>query len=424
MLNRMKKIFIILIISLACCNKQATSLSNHVANNISIDTSISTDIVGFNSYGQSLSDGGDGGLPNAVISTTQYYNSIMFNLGVRPLDYHAGQVPTSFAPLVEKLSGNTVMGETPCSGASDMFIQAYPQRTFQLFGCSSGQPSQTVADLSKGGQYYQRLISNTSTANTLANNIGKSFSMGAIFWTQGTADYTNGTNYDDYYNSLFQLQQDASNDIDSITGQQNSVPFLIGQSADQNRQAASMSNPTAALAQLDLAENDPNFTLATPMYLFDYLSDNTHLNDTNYRRLGAYYGYAMKKFLIDGVKNFIYPLSTQTNSNRITITFNVPVQPLVFDTDKIIDPGAYGFNALDASGNQIKIKSISLISGNAVQIICARQPSFITYAINGQSKKAGRTQGPRGCLRDSQGDSIVFDGYHLYNWCPIFKIQL
>jgi hypothetical protein len=157
--------------------------------------------------------------------------------------------------------------------------------------------------------------------------------------------------------------------------------------------------------------------------MFNYLADNTHLSAENYRILGAYYGYAMKKFLIDGVKNFIYPSACTGIANRVTVTFNVPVAPLIFDTDNIIDPGAFGFNALDATGAQIKIKSVTL-SGNQVLIICARQPYKITYAINGLSKHAGPVSGPRGCLRDSQGDSVLFDNYPLHNWCPIFSINV
>jgi hypothetical protein len=341
------------------------------------------------------------------------------------MDYHPpSQAPTSFVPLIEQISPNTIMGETPCSGACDAFIQAYPERTFQLFACASGQSSQSVASLSKGGQYYSRLISNISSANSIADSIGQTFSMGSILWTQGEADYTAATSYYDYRNALVQLINDANTDVDSITGQSTNVPFIMGQCASQNRTAAGMINPVVALADLDLAKTDSNFTIATPMYMFDYLVDNTHLADTSYRILGGYYGYALKKLMVDGVKNFLYPVSFTGATNKITIIFNVPVRPLVLDTVRVTNPGSYGFNALDSLGNQIKIKSVAIVSDTSVLIICARAPSVITYAINGTFKKAGRTSGPRGCLRDSQGDSIPFGNWPLHNWCVIFKQNL
>ena len=92
-----------------------------------------------------------------------------------------------------------------------------------------------------------------------------------------------------------------------------------------------MADPNIALAQLDLCINYPNFTLAMPMYMLDYFFDNTHMTGINYRILASYYGYAMKKLLIDGVKNFIYPKRHNLEDNVLLIKFNVPVKPLVFE---------------------------------------------------------------------------------------------
>lgn len=50
------------------------------------------------------------------------------------------------------------------------------------------------------------------------------------------------------------------------------------------------------------------------------------------------------------------------------------------------------------------------------------------FPIKGISKRAGRLEGRRGCLRDSQGNNIVFDpqgtNWKLHNWAPIFKLDL
>jgi len=410
--NKLKYSLVIILLLFSSCEKGIifhTSLTNYSKSNDIVATDT---IYGVFGYGQSLIVGGDGSLQNAVISTTQQYNSLMFNLGVRSLDFKVGSTPSSFVPLVEKLSNNTVMGETPCSGFCDMYVQANVPNNFQLFACSSGQPSQTIADLSKGGQYYQRLINNITSAYNIAKNNGKVFIVKWILFTQGEANYTNFTSYDDYYNSLLQLEQDVNNDIAAITGQTTPALFILTQCASQNRNTQSQVNPTVALVDLNLAVNNPSFTLSTPMYQFSYLDDNTHLNDTNYRRLGAYDAIAAN------TKDFIYPISCTGNSNKITVTFHTS-SPITFDTINVVNPSNYGFTALSSSGSQIKIKSVQLISDSSLQIICASQPTTIQYAINGQLKKAGWQAGARGCLR---GTSVItFENYNFYKWCPIFS---
>jgi hypothetical protein len=102
--------------------------------------------------------------------------------------------------------------------------------------------------------------------------------------------------------------------------------------------------------------------------------------------------------------------------------------PLVFDTVRVADPGGFGFTAKNSAGTVIKINKVEIVSGNTVKIKCANPPSFISYAINGNAKKAGRLLGPRGCLRDSQGNTIIFDpegtNWPLHNWTPIFELNL
>jgi hypothetical protein len=96
-----------------------------------------------------LSIGGEAGKPAYVVSDTQKFNSVMPNLGVRSLNYPK-QTPTFFVPLIEQLNANGTFGETLCSGACEMFAQAYPDMPFILHGVASGYGGQTVAGLSKG----------------------------------------------------------------------------------------------------------------------------------------------------------------------------------------------------------------------------------------------------------------------------------
>jgi hypothetical protein len=429
----MKTLALIATVLLFACKKEDTALktgniSKQTTDTLTTDTS-TTEFLGFDSYGQSLSIGGDAGKLAYVVSTTQKYNSVMPNLGVRSLDYPK-QKATSFVPLIEQLSTSGTFGETLVSGACEMFAQSYPDRPFILHGVASGTGGQTVLQLSKGSSNYTRLTNDMQSAYSTAEGMGDTFSLGSTGYTQGEADITAGTDYDDYRQELVQLHDDINVDIPAITGQTNSIPFIVGQVSSINRTSASKANPEIALAQLDLCINDSGFTLATPMYMFDYLSDNTHFDGLHYRMLAAYYGYAAKKLLIDGVKNFIYVQESSVVTNDIYLTFNVPVAPLVFDTIQVVNPGNYGFTVKNSSGKNIKLKLVEILGDDTVHIKCASSPSGgqLSYAINGQSKRAGRTSGPRGCLRDSQGNTIIFDpegtNYPLNNWTPIFRIQL
>lgn len=412
------------------CTKTNTSNSIN-ANNVSHQV-IETDYLGFDSYGQSLSIGGDAGKTAYLASTIQKFNSVMPNLGVRSLDYPK-LIPTSFVPLVEQLNANGTMGETLCSGACEMFAQAYPERPFILKGVASGYGGQTVAQLSKGTPRYKQYMKDITNAYKTAQSMGNSYALGMSGWTQGEADIEQGTTYDTYKTALLQLYSDINTDVPDTTLQTNTIPFIVGQISSTNRTTASMSNPEIALAQLDLCVNNPGFTLATPMYFLDFITDNTHLTGANYRILAAYYGYAAKKFVIDDEKNFIYLTQLTEVSSDIYLVFNVPVAPLFFDTSRVKNPGDYGFTVKNSSGKKMKLKMVEILGGDSVHIKCANTPAggILSYAINGNSRKAGRTLGPRGCMRDSQGDSIIFDpgdsthtNFPLYNWCPIFKAQL
>ena len=123
-------------------------------------------------------------------------------------------------------------------------------KTFRLHATASGQGSSTVLDLSKGTTAYQRLVKDIQTANTIAGNEGKTFSVGAIGWTQGEKDYTDNTSYNDYKLRLEQLNTDVNNDVALITLQGTPIPFIIGQISSHNRALDSMADPNIALAQL------------------------------------------------------------------------------------------------------------------------------------------------------------------------------
>jgi hypothetical protein len=127
------------------------------------------------------------------------------------------------------------------------------------------------------------------------------------------------------------------------------------------------------------------------------------------------------------------PLSISCQGYDVIINFNVPSPPLVIDTIQVSKITNYGFNVITADNCDI-IQSVN-IEGNNIHIVCSEPPNGcrVRYAINGEKMKSGRLHGPRGNLRDSQGDSftITVQGkvYPIHNWCwqfdiPITQLQL
>ncbi len=423
----MKKLFYLLIILTAACGKDLTNdkISSSTENNVTA----TTDFIGYNSYGQSLAVGGSGS-SLATILPLQQTNAVMFNLGVRTIDY-IGSIPTSFVPLAENISPDGIRGETPCTATSEIFNTLSPQNDFKLLAFASGQPHQDILALSKGGKFYGRYMANVQTAENISSALAKTFSMGATLWTQGENDYTDSTSYDDYKSRLIQLISDLSTDIPAITGQVTQPYFIINQISSNNRSNAGIASAPIARAQYDVAANNPNVTIATPLYMLDFLDDNTHLTDTSYAIMGAYDGIALKYMLIDNKKNYVYLESEESSGNDIYLTFNVPAPPLVLDTSWVTNPGNYGFKIKSTIGTNLKISLVEVTNDNKIHIKCTSNPvgSTLDYAINnGLRGRAGRINGVRGNLRDSQGRTLVFDStginFPLNNYCTIFQTAI
>ena len=84
----------------------------------------------------------------------------------------------------------------------------------------------------------------------------------------------------------------------------------------------------------------------------------------------------------------------------------------------------YGFNIIRQDNTDI-ISDV-VLHGDTVTITCSELPvgCRIRYGVNGEFRKGGRLHGPRGNLRDSQGETrkITINGktYPQDNWCYIF----
>ena len=377
------------------------------------------------SYGQSLSMGATA---TTLLSTTQPYFNLTFNTGPRK-DTEA----TSVIPLVEQFNNPSIdgyanRGETHCSGLANYASQAMMRENginpqdHVIFASTAGHGGYTIDQLKKGSAWYPVLIDHVNKAKSL--NVGKSYHVPVVPWIQGENNAVSGglqTPYAVYKAGLIQLQSDANTDIKAITGQADPVRFITYQMS-----YAARTWPDIAKAQLDLARENDNFMLATPMYHFPYAGDNVHLTNVGYKWMGAYFARAYKQYMIDGRKpDFINPISAYIKGNQVIVKFDVPTLPLKIDISTLASTTNAGFKVMNGA-SEIAITSVTA-SDDTVILQLASAPTAsvqVRYALDYLGTGLTITGGASGNLRDSTTDSTEIAGAikPLYHVCPHFEM--
>lgn len=407
-----------------------------------------SDWVGVRSHGQSLSLGqipASSAATNPPVSTTQPYGNVGFSTNNNSFTSDTDTV----IPLIERAytpenSVNPVC-ESPCSGASNGLVErlvaerglTWDALGTVVFSSSPGRGGTPISGLSKGTTHYQRALDHVTNSVRLANSAGKTFSELAILWTQGENNYGAGTGREDYLSQLRQYISDITADTIEITGQ-SYPPMFISYQLGTHRQY-SRDVPTVALALRDAAL-DGISRLSHPMYSGSYL-DGVHCTNNTYLMFAKYYGRTVYKLLKDNQSgnkpgmHWLDKIGEYRQGNIVELYFNVPTPPLVIDTDWVLETVNYGFDIRDAANNYAVsdiITSVSISGQNKVRIICSRPltgTEQVTYAWGrpGDVAETGRKLGPRGNLRDSEGD-LPGESYtdsagtlrKLHNWCVIF----
>ena len=377
------------------------------------------------SYGQSLSMGATA---TVVLSNSQPYSNLTFNSSPRQ-DTPA----TSVIPLVEQFNnpsadGYANRGETHCSGLANYASRAMMQENnvdpskHIIFASTAGHGGYTIDQLKKGSSWYSVLLNHVTTAKVL--NVDKSYHVPVIPWIQGENNAVSGglqTPYDIYKASLVQLQSDADTDIKAITGQVDPVRFITYQMS-----YAARTWPDIAKAQLDLARENENFMLATPMYHFPYAGDNVHLTNAGYKWMGAYFGRAYKQYMVEGRRpDFINPLTANIVGNTIVVKFDVPKLPLKIDTNTLANTTNAGFKVMNGD-TEIAVTSV-IATEDTVTLQLASTPTNnvkVRYALDYIGTGLTITNGASGNLRDSTEDSVVIGSVTkpLYHVCPHFEL--
>ena len=367
-------------------------------------------------YGQSLSVGW-----GATDSTCNFGNIISFKGGCNEW---ASNVNISDSLSVAKYYGDRLVPLSsianknwpPVAATAITWIQLLEKENGidlsefdnQFLLSTPGCSGVSVEMLSKGTEYYQRLLFSVHKAQEFAIKSNKTFGVPCLFWVQGEANEKDTEV--EYYEKLMKIFNDLNADIKSITKQKKDVKYIT-------YQMAPVESCGPSFAQLKLAKEKKNVFMGGAMYQYDY-NDIWHPKDRAV--VGIQLGIAAKRiydnFPLKLFSQITYKIKKENSKWILSVNFNVPVPPMRFDNlnGKQLN---YGFILKNAFGENIISREPYIKDYDTLIIECSENPRYsrLSYALDGHSGG--------GNLCDSQDISINIknQNYVIDNFCPAFK---
>ena len=294
-----------------------------------------------------------------------------------------------------------------------------------------GQGATTLAHLSKGSQPYQQFLSNIKKAFLLAQKGHCTrFYVPAICWMQGESDIADYPDTD-YQQLLLQFKDDINNDVKAITHQSEDVrlicyqPNALTRAPQFKQDAYHLQESQVPQTFVNLLRKDTLFWASGPTYPYAVVREVVHIDGVGQQHIGHLAATSAMGILRHQPRFLgLLPLSTHVSDSNVIIRFNVPCPPLVLDTFLVRRADLYGFQVITPSNKNIAEQI--LVDSLNVTIRCMASPvgCRVRYAVNGDYMKSGNRHGPRGNLRDSQGEKIKFNiqgkSYPLHNWAYQF----
>jgi hypothetical protein len=164
-----------------------------------------------------------------------------------------------------------------------------------------------------------------------------------------------------------------------------------------------------AILLWEMARRLPNAVLPAPAYHLDY-EDDRHLDGWGTRVRAEYEALAIARAMLTG--STALEMDWMERDMRVRgMTVTVPIdgsylRPLVFDTNWVVNDGAYGFRLFDERG-QLGVTSndIAIRFGEELEFSLSRFPvgqiKIAAGAYGTPGAPAGPATGARCCLRDS-----------------------
>ncbi len=308
-----------------------------------------------------------------------------------------------------ELSVYNMAKEIANATGSDTLICTFP----------GGQGATAIAGLSKGTPPYQKFMEDIQTAYEEATDNGFEFIIPAICWMQGESDIVDYPDTD-YQQMLKQIREDMNNDINNMTHQKNTIPYICYQANSLTRaekfNANSFDCHETYVPQsfVNLLKTDKNFWASGPTYPYTCVNEIIHIDAIGQQKIGAL---AAKSVLgiLKGSKRYrgLIPTTLETEGETVIVNFDTTDNSLVLDTIQVKKAENYGFSVISKENKNIA-RSIS-VDGSTVRITCSESPNAckVRYAVNGDYMKSGNQHGPRGNLCDSSG-----------NWCYQFDMGI
>lgn len=401
------------------------------------------DYTGIVGTGQSLSVGN---LP--ITSKTQPYHNLMLSLGtatVPPWDSELAEL--SLVPLVE-LKNNSGYpapyplnrwGETPHSAMANeltTLVRYSADHGFISVHTVVGESGQGMIALKKlagdttgkTGRAYAASLFEVGAIARLAKAAGKTYGIGAILMTHGETDSGSST----YESELIQLASDYNTDLSALTGQTTKFPMLLSQQFAYPSGAGQ--KPVATQVQWRLGVDHPDEFICTgPKYQYPGHGDGVHLATKGYQMLGEKTAQVyFERVLLKHDWKPLEPESVSRDGRVITVTFHVPVPPLVWD-ESFSDPTTSWTNAkgfeVRSSNSDYPITSVEIVD-NSVKITCGADLPASNLVV-GYAMTSGGTQMTTASKAYRWGklrDSDPFVGYTTNtpqpNYCVAFNMPV
>ena len=296
-----------------------------------------------------------------------------------------------------------------------------------------GLAASPLDSMNKGKDAYKKFLYEVDLAYNKSKDRGWQFYIPAICWMQGETDITDDQPGYDYKHNLKQFWTDINHDIKEITHQREDVHMIVYQAnaltnSDSFRQNNYNSKETTIPQSfVDLINEDSLFWASGPTYPYHCVNEIVHIDGIGQQHIGKLEAKAALRIIRGENKTYgLTPYYLSKEDHDIIIQFHVPHPPLVFDTISISPINHYGFSVITEEGQNI-LSDVS-IEGNHVRLRCFQSPTNckVRYAVNGEYMKSGPEHGPRGNLRDSQGNKETFSiqgkVYPLHNWCYQFDM--
>lgn len=279
-----------------------------------------------------------------------------------------------------------------------------------------GQGATAIANLSKGTLPYQRFIENIHSAYETAQERGWDFIVPAICWMQGESDIVDYPSTI-YHDMLTQIWKDMNDDILQITQQKDTIPFICYQAnaltrAEQFKANSYVCRETEVPQTfVNILRDNKHFWASGPTYPYTCVNEKIHIDAQGQQAVGELAARSVIGIL-RGAERFrgLIPTQAETDKDTVIIHFNTS-SILALDTIQVRKAEHYGFSVINMENKNI-IQEVVLDS-SSVKLTCSESPidCRIRYAVNGDYMKSGNQHGPRGNLRDTEG-----------NWCYQFDL--